>query len=148
MVWILGVCTVFGGVAALWFFWEKVTAWFARPTSGEDYERRIPLYTASKKIINSVFRAGDVSKDALQEYASVIDERKFLFGEDVVAYVNQIYDKGARLNSLRYKLNSPHGSHDERRRWAEDITEIELWFHDQIKHCPEVFKRYLRANDT
>jgi len=28
----LGIATLIGGIAALWFFWDKVTAWF-RPTS-------------------------------------------------------------------------------------------------------------------
>jgi len=29
---VLGIATLVGGVAALWFFWDKVAAWF-RPTS-------------------------------------------------------------------------------------------------------------------
>jgi hypothetical protein len=31
MVWFLGTCTVLGGLAALWFFWDKITGWFRRP---------------------------------------------------------------------------------------------------------------------
>ena len=30
VAWILGICTVLGGLAAIVFFWDKILAWFGR----------------------------------------------------------------------------------------------------------------------
>ncbi len=31
MVWILAACTIFGGIAAIWFFWDKIVSCFRQP---------------------------------------------------------------------------------------------------------------------
>ena len=59
----------------------------------EKYDRRLSVYQEVKKILSIVHRDAKASPEDLLSFRSSVSEADFLFGSEVVDYIDKIYNR-------------------------------------------------------
>src|SRR5262245_23163525 len=58
------------------------------------YSHRLRIYEEVRKILSIILRDAKVSTEDLLKFRTAVSEADFLFGKDVVAYIDEIYHRG------------------------------------------------------
>src|SRR5215471_8413613 len=74
-------------VVIAWAQWRVVR----RREVMELFERRVAIYEALRKVIGQVIPTGKVTDKDLHDFVVATDRTRFLFGDDVVKYVDGLY---------------------------------------------------------
>ncbi len=72
----------------------------------ELYDKRFSVYEALKEFLIKFIRALDVTDKDLRDYRNKTNEAEFLFEEDIILYIKDIYDKGLKIYSYNCKQKS------------------------------------------
>ena len=109
----------------------------------ELYEKRFSIYKGLNTIIRSYIRDLDISIDALKEFRAKTHEAAFLFDDDIVQYLEEVYNNARKLNSLNYKnkknLPDPEGG-----KIVKEIQETGNWLERQLIDSKHKFSKYLK----
>jgi hypothetical protein len=76
-------------VVIAWAQWRVVR----RREVMELFERRVAIYEALRKVIGQVIPTGKVTDKDLHDFVVATDRTRFLFGDDVVKYVDGLYSQ-------------------------------------------------------
>jgi hypothetical protein len=68
------------------------------------YERRLKVYEQLSKAIGPVLREGEVNGEALRDFMVGEADAKFLFGEEVIAYLENLRRSFAWMSSFSNKV--------------------------------------------
>lgn len=107
------------------------------------YERRMAVYKAAWEAMGIVFTRGGISTEDESTYLQGIAGAQWLFGEEVVDYLNkELWEQLTDLHSYIAQLDGlPHGP--ERTALANKKAEQRKWFYDQPKRLDKLFYPYL-----
>ena len=108
------------------------------------YNNRLHLYRDVVRFLGSVSRDGDISRQALQEFRSRIQESTILFDETVADYLEKLYAQASKLRMTNEQLKSttlPIG--DERDRITVENSKQLIWLADQLPHAQKLFEPFL-----
>jgi hypothetical protein len=108
------------------------------------YENRLRLYREIVQFLSVISREGDVSRQALQEFRSTIQESVFLFDQTIADYLEKLYNQASRLRMTNEQLKStslPIG--DERDRVTVENSKQLIWLADQFPQLNKLFEPYL-----
>lgn len=108
------------------------------------YERRLKVYREVIRILTLITQDGDISQNELTDFRSKTHESGFLFRKDLVAYVEEIYERSAKLRSTTALLKGPELPVGEQR----DKVTIEnsahmIWLTGQLPLVKKKFEKYL-----
>jgi hypothetical protein len=110
------------------------------------YDRRIKVYDAVIKILRSILQKNKVTDDELYDFETSTSESDFLFGPEITAYIEEIYDHIRLLTTLKSEHQSarenPNGDYDSKKICAGLAAETK-WLSHQFKPAKEMFKKYL-----
>ncbi len=112
----------------------------------ERYDRRIRIYEEVRKILSIVMRDGYATTDDLLKFRTSVSEADFLFGPEVMKYIDEIYRHGLKLWRWKqeyrdYTQTKPEG-YDHEKVVDEMHKELE-WLSNQFEPAKALFKRYL-----
>ncbi len=109
----------------------------------ELYKKRFSIYKGLNTIIRSYIRDLDISIAALKEFRAKTHEAAFLFDDDIVQYLEEVYNNALTLNSLNYKnktnLPDPEGA-----EIVKKIQETGNWLERQLIDSKPKFSKYLK----
>jgi uncharacterized ubiquitin-like protein YukD len=110
------------------------------------YDRRLKVYEEVRKILSLVIRDAKASFEDLLKFRISVSEADFLFGQEVIEYIDEIYKHGINLqrwnNEYRdYTQPKPEG-YDHSKVVEEMHKELE-WLSSQIEPAKLKFKKYL-----
>jgi hypothetical protein len=108
------------------------------------FERRLAVYEAARGFISSVMTSGKTTQDREFEYLTGIRGAKWLFGDEVVQYLDKVlWHKACDLWCLQEELEGmPPG--DERTRKVHAKAEIKKWLIAQLEVLDNKFSPYLK----
>jgi hypothetical protein len=93
------------------------------------YERRVSVYEATRKILQSVFVLDTIPDEEIKAYGLHTLDAQFLFDESLFSYLRELLQRITIFNEAESKLSDVEwvasSSNDERRPW-EEIRESNL----------------------
>jgi len=140
------VATPFVAIAAAAIAWQqmRINHWKLR---NDQCDRRVRLYQEVAKILSIVVRGGGADADTLSEFRSNVAEADFLFGPEIMAFIEDIYSHGFDLwdaNEEFAQLNKQTSPNQAYLKRVIDVRVSEKrWFRMQFSVAKEHFKRYL-----
>ncbi|MEO8326176.1 MAG: hypothetical protein ABI618_10020 [Nitrospirota bacterium] len=135
-----------------WKFVAIFLAFFAAFTAYQQYilsrerfkldlfEKRFAVFTGTRKFLSGIqVNSATGSLDGLLEYKKDIDQASFLFNEEMVSYLEEIYRHAVALGNTRIVLKDPE-TEAERKSFATKSHRDEYtWLTNQL---PELIKRF------
>jgi hypothetical protein len=113
------------------------------------YEKRLRVYNSLVALLTSILREADVTPDGLREYHIASREAPFLFGPEIMTYLEDIRKKAIDLHTKTKRLGDqglPVGP--ERNQLAEENGVLLLWLSNQIDDAVKIFEPYLNLNPS
>lgn len=110
------------------------------------YERRLTIYEEVKKFLLIICREGDVKFDDAIRFRSSVSEADFLFGSEIVEYIDEIYQRAIDLRQWNEELRDysqakPEG-YDHPSVVEGKHREL-TWLTEQLEPAKEKFHKYL-----
>ena len=110
------------------------------------YDRRLKVYEEVRKILSIIGREAKASYEDLLEFRRAVSESDFLFGPEIPAYIDEIYQKGINLQywSGEYRDSSQEKPEGYDHQQVVDGMHKELaWLSKQFIPAKQKFKKYL-----
>ena len=110
------------------------------------YERRLRVYEEVRKILSIILQDAKASTDDLLKFRTSVSEADFLFGKEILIYIDEIYKRGLSLwrwtqEYRDYTQEKPEGyNHD---KVVEEMHKELTWLTEQFEPAKEKFKKYL-----
>jgi hypothetical protein len=112
----------------------------------EQYERRLAVWVALKELFGEIRADGNISIQSIFSFRGKTHEASFLFGPEIVGYLDTVTEKAAAFRSNRTRLDAkspPDG------KTFKDLCNIDSdllnWFIDQNDNAARaLFAKYLR----
>lgn len=114
----------------------------------ELYDRRLSIFTAVMDLVGAAHGDPDKKRVELFKFHRAISESYFLFGQDIIDYLNEL---GRRYNRLQYinqrleQQSLPVG--DERSKLADEEAELSNRFGDQLEEARRQFSQYISLGE-
>lgn len=108
------------------------------------YDNRLRLYREVVQFLSVLAREGDISRQALQDFRSKIQESAFLFDQTIADYLEKLHNQASKLRVTNEQLKStslPIG--DERDRVTVENSKQLIWLADQLPQLNKMFEPYL-----
>ncbi len=110
------------------------------------YDRRLKVYEEVRKILSLVMRDAQASYEDLLKFRTSVSEADFLFGPEIPKYIDEIYQRGLKLQYWTgeyrdYTQPKPEGYDHQK---VVDGKHAELkWLSEQFEPAKEKFRKYL-----
>ena len=110
------------------------------------YDRRLRIYEEVVKVLAIITRDADISYESLAIFRSSVAEADFIFGPEIVAFIDEIYSRGVRLHSAReqyddnLKINRPDYDH---KKTVDEKHDQLAWLVAQLETVKERFGKYM-----
>ena len=110
------------------------------------YDKRYNIYNGLKEFLITVGKKGNATDDDLRKFHIETNESNFLFDDDIIKYLSEVYQKACRLikinNAFNDLENFPEGS-EKRNKLGEKLKELMAWFSHQSDESIKKFNKYL-----
>ncbi len=114
----------------------------------ELYKKRLRIYREIVRLLSVITRDGDISRDELLTFRSKTHESGFLFGNDIIKYVEEVYSRSLKLRSSNELLKgSELRIGEERDNVTVENSKQLIWLADQLPLVKQKFEKYLNLND-
>jgi hypothetical protein len=135
------------GIVAVYIAWQQ---WQTnrQKLKLDRYDRRLRVYEEVRKILSIIVRDAKASTQDLLQFRTSVSEADFLFGPEVVDYIDQIYKSGLNLGRWTqeyrdYTQAKPAG-YDHAKVVEEMHRELE-WLAAQFEPAKQLFRKYLNV---
>jgi hypothetical protein len=113
------------------------------------YDRRLRIYEEVRKLLSIVVRDATVTTDALLAFRTSVSEADFLFGSDVISYIDTLYQRG--LNLWRWNAEYRDSTQErsaayDHKKVADEMHEELVWFTQQFDPAKLLFAQYLKLH--
>lgn len=110
------------------------------------YDRRLRIYEQVQRILSLIVRDAKASYDDLLQFRISVSEADFLFGPEIANYIDEIYQRGVKLQywngEYRDSTQPKPEGYDDQRVVDGMHTELE-WLSGQFEPTKRKFKQYL-----
>lgn len=110
------------------------------------YDRRLKVYEEVRQILSIIGRDAKASYDDLLKFKRAVSEADFLFGPDIPAYIEEIYQRGVKLQYWSdeyrdYTQSKPDGY--DHQKVCDGMHSELIWLMEQFEPAKQQFKKYL-----
>lgn len=139
------VATPIIAIAAVRIAWQQ--AWTNRQKLVLDqYDRRLRIYEEVRKILSIIVRDAGATTEDLLKFRTSVSEADFLFGSEIMTYIEEIYSRGLKLwqwnQEYRDSTQQQPPGYDHKKVVEEKYKELR-WLAEQFNPAKERFKKYL-----
>ena len=106
------------------------------------FDRRYKVYEATRKYLSAIFQEAKFTNAQLFEFYAGTSDAEFLFGTDVVKYLEEIRNRAIRMQTAQHVFE-PLPVGDERTRQIDTHIEELKWLTDQLREMRKIFAPYL-----
>jgi hypothetical protein len=108
------------------------------------YDKRYRVYRGLIDLLSRIAADGSVPNGALDQFFRATDEKRFLFGPDVISYLKEVREKAVRLSNTRRLIEAGERITEGRHTAAIDESlELTQWFDKQGEEAQHKFYPYL-----
>jgi hypothetical protein len=109
------------------------------------FEKRFKVYDGLMIFLASVIRKADTSNEDLFKFRKHINDAFFLFDDEILSFLEEVYKKAHDLKGLQIKLrNIDTPSDEEAKEIVEKSLKIQGWLDKQFISSNKIFEKYLR----
>ena len=115
------------------------------------FDKRYKVFDGARRMISHVVREAQLPVTVMQEYWTATTDRRFLFGDDVVEYLEQLDKHASRFHAYNEIIRAGAGTDPAKRSEAIEIEHRELeWLSDELLKggLQAKFAPYLRFDDV
>lgn len=115
------------------------------------YDRRLKVYEEVRQILSIIARDAVASYDDLLKFKRAVSEADFLFDPDIPAYIEEIYQRGVKLQywSGEYRdYTQPIPEGYDHQKVCDGMHAELIWLSVQFDPAHEKFKKYLNVSRT
>ena len=112
----------------------------------ETYEKRLEIYKITNTHLSKAFSTIITNEDAIN-FKFETTEAAFLFDDDVINYLDEIYKKSIDLATAQDNIKILVDD-SQRSESIAKKTELVLWHAEQIGVAREMFKKKMKINVT
>jgi hypothetical protein len=144
-----GLLTPLIAIVATYIAWQQ---WKTnqRKLVMDRYDRRLRIYEEVRKILSIVMRDAKASTEDLLKFRTSVSEADFLFGPEIMDYIDEIYKRGLKL----WRWNQEYRDYRQEKSEGYDHAKVvdgmhkELtWLTEQFEPAKQKFKKYLDISD-
>ncbi len=106
------------------------------------FDKRHVLYLKLEEALQGLLRGDEVSMDEIMNVAWIKHDVYFLFGEDVVNYLDTMYTKVIECRKIKIQMEFRKG--DDLIELMNAETDLLTWFSEQLEYSQKLFSRYLK----
>jgi len=104
------------------------------------------MYEEVRQILSIILRDAKASYEDLMKFYRAVSEADFLFGPEISAYIEEIYQRGVQLQfwSGEYRDSTqqkPEGY--DHKKICDGMHSERMWLTHQFKPAKEKFRKYL-----
>lgn len=139
--WFSGIGQVVVGVAVACIAWQQHKT--AKDKVRLDlFEKRFAVYRALIDKVRDPDAESEYGKQIHDTYWEKLQQARFLFGDDVNNYLQEVWGKSIKLSAIS---RSAPEKEPEHLQWVNAVTELRGWFYPQIdsEAVIELFSPYL-----
>ena len=116
----------------------------------EKYDRRLHVYEEIKKILSIIARDAQAGTEDLLRFRTSVSEADFLFGPEIIDFIDEIYKRGLNLWRCNqkyrdYTQTKPEGYDHE--KVVDEMHKELTWLSEQFEPAKEKFRKYLDLSD-
>ena len=117
----------------------------------ELYDRRLAVFQAAKSFLSDIAREGRPRFHRVVQFNAEASEAEFLFGDDIVGLIDELYEKGLKLAELYDQLYPETGEPglpvgDERSRVSKEKSDVLKEMMHNLGKLKDEFKPYLSVH--
>ena len=140
-----GLLTPLIGVVTVYIAWQQ---WLTNRQKLvlDRYDRRLRVYQEVMKIIGLIVRDAKAAPDDLLQFRAKVAEADFLFGLEVMQYIDLLYKRGLHLwaRSTEYRdFTQAHPPGYDHQKVVDEMQSHLVWFTEQVGAAKEIFRKYL-----
>ena len=110
------------------------------------YDKRYPVFTDTMAYIADILGTG-ANPARTTQFLRETMVKELLFGPEVHAFMDSLYNKGVDLWTTRDIVNAGSGITEEQRKSSVyEVATILKWFGDQFEATKAIFEPYLRIS--
>jgi hypothetical protein len=129
------------GAIAVWIAHRHAAVTKAKFTL-ELFEKRHDVFLATWKFLSDLVQKNPVTTTDIFNFSTNTANAKFLFGNDIVQFLDDAKLKGIRLGTAEYTLSRPPSEEARNEAYAER-HELVSWVENELKQVKDRFKPYL-----
>jgi hypothetical protein len=132
-------------VAAVWIAYQQMRI-AHRKLQTDQYERRLRIYEEIRKLLSIATAKGDLRFEDLLRFRTAVSEADFLFGPEVMKYIDELYKRGCDLGMWNEMYRTPVEARAEdynHHKVVESKYRELRWLTAQYEPARNVFKKYL-----
>jgi hypothetical protein len=132
---------IFGAVAALISY--KQYQMSVHKYRHDLFERRYKVYAAIADIFGEILREDKVSPEAYSKFVSSVEQAKFLFGDEIKAYIDKLFELIFEKRNLERKIARRHND-DNFDKWSDELDRNWDSITAMMKEVTKMFAKYLK----
>jgi hypothetical protein len=132
---------IFGAVAALISY--KQYQMSVHKYRYDLFERRYKVYAAIADLFGEILREDKVSSEAYSKFASSVEQAKFLFGDEVKAYIDKLIELIFEKRNLERKI-ARRQNDDNFDKWSDELDSNWQATTAMMKEITKMFSKYLK----
>ncbi|MGH6913278.1 MAG: hypothetical protein ACREH3_06180, partial [Geminicoccales bacterium] len=109
----------------------------------ELFERRFEIYKKVQVFLSQIMQKGGVDLEFIPEFYDAMQKARFLFGEDVNKYLEEIKQHAFAERDADAKMHEIKDNRSERSKYASKKSEELKWLCDQIGQLHDKFGPYM-----
>jgi hypothetical protein len=108
------------------------------------YDRRLKVYRGLMDLFAVVLQDVDTKSADLGKYYADTSEKKFLFDDKIIAFMNEVREKAVELRQVKRRITRhPPPSEKELGELSDRECELLRWFDDELEKLPDRFEKPL-----
>jgi len=127
-----------------------IVAWFAYRLAATTkakfrldlFEKRHEVFMATWKYLQDLVQKNPVTTTDIFTFSTNTANAKFLFGEEIVQFLEEAQSKGIQLGTAQYTISWPP-SDEARSQASAECRELVVWVERELKQVKDRFKPYL-----
>lgn len=124
---------------------KRMRTEMARQTRSNLYERRLRIFEETRKFLSRVLADGRVVLDPLMQFWAAVAESAFLFGPEILDYLDDIYKRGLQAWRVEAEYRDlPRG--DQRSALVNNESDFLGWMIEQQRDLSIRFRPYLNLS--
>ena len=106
------------------------------------FDRRFRVYRGLMDLLGDAVREPNISMDALGKFYLATDEKRFLFGKDIIEYLDEVKNKVVALRHAQREIEQLPENQQRNAAIEADVNLLE-WLEKQIGEAQFRFMKYL-----
>jgi len=110
------------------------------------YDRRLKVYEEVVQILSIIIQTARPNFEDLIKFRRAVSEADFLFGPEIMQYIDEIYKRGIQLEYLNKQYRDstqPSAEGYDHQKVCDSMHAEFIWFSKQFEPAKLKFKKYL-----